>query len=181
MLLNILLIAVALSFDSMAVGAANGASHHRMSIKKSLEISLSFGFFQALMPFLGWIIGGGFQKIIADYDHWVAFILLAILGIKMILESIKDTEEKSTDIHNFKVLILLSVATSIDALVVGISFAFLPIKIWEAVPIIGIVTFILTLFSIHFGKKCGEYWGKKAEVIGGIILILIGLKILIFP
>jgi putative Mn2+ efflux pump MntP len=131
------------------------------------------------MPLIGWLIGAGLKEIISKFDHWIAFVLLAILGIKMILESLKSIEEKTIDIHNNKILFLLSLATSIDALVIGMTFALLPINIWLAVIIIGLTTFFLSLISIYIGKKCGERWGKKAEIIGGIILILIGLKILL--
>lgn len=178
-LLSILLVAIALSLDAAAVSAANGAHHHRMSLVKALKISFFFGFFQFFMPLVGWLIGSGLEKIISKFDHWVAFLLLAVLGIKMILESLKPTEEKTIDIHNIKILLLLSVATSIDALVVGMTFALLPINIWPAIIVIGFTTFILSLISVYIGKRCGERWGKKAEIVGGLILIVIGLKILL--
>jgi len=178
-LINILFIAIALSFDAMAVGAANGAHYHHMSLLRALRISFFFGFFQLFMPLVGWLIGSGFQQYITKYDHWVAFLLLGILGFKMIFESFKKVGEEKIDIHNWKILFLLSVATSVDALVVGMSFAFLTINVGLAVTIIGITTFILTLMSIYLGKKFGECWGKKSEIIGGLILILIGLKILL--
>lgn len=176
---KIFLIAVALSFDAMAVAAANGAHHHRMSIIKALRIAIFFGFFQFFMPLVGWVIGTGLEQIISKYDHWVAFILLFILGLKMVLESLKPVDEVKIDIQNYKILLLLSVATSIDALIVGMTFALLPVNIWLSVFIIGITTFILSLVSIYIGQKCGECWGKKAEIFGGFILIIIGFEILI--
>ncbi len=175
---RIFLIAIALSFDAMAVAAANGAHHHRMSIIKALRIALFFGLFQFLMPLVGWVLGTGLEQIISKYDHWVAFILLFILGLKMIIEALKPVDEKKIDIHNYKILFLLSVATSIDALIVGMTFALLPVNIWLSALIIGTTTFILSFLSIYVGKKCGECWGKKAEVFGGFILILIGFEIL---
>ncbi len=178
-ILNIFLIAIALSLDAAAVSAANGAHHHRMSFAKAAGISLFFGLFQFLMPVIGWLIGSGLQNVVSRFDHWVAFLLLSILGTKMILESLKPIEEKSIDIHSFKILFLLSFATSIDALVVGMTFAFLPINIWSATVVIGLVTFLFSLVSVYIGKKCGERWGRKTEIFGGIILVLIGLKILL--
>lgn len=177
--ISILFIAIAVSFDAMAVAAANGAHHHKISFSKAVKIAFFFGFFQLFMPLVGWVLGVGLQQIIATLDHWIAFILLAILGIKMILESFKTEDEKKTDIHSLKILLFLSVATSIDALVVGITFALVPVNIWLAVSIIGVTTFILSLASVYVGKKCGECWGKQAEIIGGIILVIIGIKILI--
>lgn len=177
-LLNILLIGVALSFDGAAVAAANGARHHDMRFFKALEIAVVFGLFHFIMPLFGHVVGLGFESFIRGVDHWVAFILLAGLGIKMLLESFKSVEEKEIDIHDYKILLLLAVATSVDALVIGISFAFLPVNVWWAATVIGTVIFFVTLVSIYLGKKFGEIWGKKAEVIGALVLIGIGLKIL---
>lgn len=170
---------MALSFDGMAVAAANGAHHHQMSFLKAIRIAFFFSFFHLLMPLIGLVAGIGLQQIISGFDHWIAFILLVIIGINMILESFKKEDEKKIDIHSIKILLMLSVATSIDALVVGITFALLPVNIRLAVGIIGITTFALSLASIYIGKKCGECFGKQAEILGGIILIIIGLKILI--
>lgn len=178
-LLSIFIIAIALSFDAMAVAAANGAHHHNMSLEKAIKIAFFFGIFQLFMPMIGWSIGLGLEQIVSKYDHWVAFFLLIILGIKMILESLKPVDEREIDIHSYKILLLLSVATSVDALVVGMTFAFLPVNIGLAVSVIGLATFTLSLLSIYIGKKCGECWGKKAEIFGGLLLIMIGIKILI--
>ncbi|MDD3887706.1 MAG: manganese efflux pump MntP family protein [Patescibacteria group bacterium] len=178
-LLNILFIAIALSFDAMAVAAANGAHHHQMGAKKALKIAFYFGFFQFLMPLIGYILGFGLIQFISGVDHWIAFFLLVILGIKMLVESFKKEEEKKIDIHSFKILLTQSIATSIDALIIGVTLALLPVNIWLSVSIIGLTTFILSLISIYIGKKCGEKWGKKAEIIGGLVLISIGLKILL--
>lgn len=177
--LNIFFIAVALSFDAMAVSAVSGARYYDMSFKKALRIAFFFGFFQLLMPLIGWTVGLGLEKIITQFDHWVAFLLLFIIGSKMIIESFKSKEEKCKDVNNLKILFLLAIATSIDALVVGITFALVPVNIWFAVLIIGITTFLLSLIAVYVGKKCGETWSQKAEIIGGLILIGIGAKILL--
>jgi len=176
---SILFIAIALSFDAMAVSAANGAHHHHMSFAKAFRIALFFGVFHFLMPLIGWVLGVGLQQIISNFDHWIAFSLLCGVGIKMILESLKPVEEKEIDINNLKILLLLSVAISIDALVVGMTFALLPVNVWLSATVISLTAFVSSLTSIYIGKKCGERWGKKAEIIGGLILIIIGAKILI--
>jgi len=176
---NILLIALALSFDGMAVAAANGARHLKMSFWGGLKIALTFGFFHFLMPIIGWMIGDGFSLVINGIDHWIAFILLAGLGVKMLLESVRPVAEREVDIKNNKVLLLLSVATSIDSLVIGISFAFVPVDVWLAVSLIGLSIACLTFLAVYFGKICGEKWGKKAEIFGALVLIGVGLKILL--
>ncbi|MFA6296766.1 MAG: manganese efflux pump MntP family protein [Patescibacteria group bacterium] len=178
-LINIFFIAIALSFDAMAVAAANGAHHHQMGAKKALRIAFFFGFFQFLMPLIGYILGIGLVQFISGIDHWIAFILLTILGVRMLIESFKKEEEKKIDIHSLKILLTQSIATSIDALIIGVTIALLPVNIWLSVSIIGITTFTLSLISIYIGKKSGEKWGKKAEIIGGLVLIGIGLKILL--
>lgn len=176
---NIIMIAIALSFDAMAVAAVSGARDRHISFRQSLKIALAFGFFQFFMPLVGWLAGIGLKNFISGFDHWVAFLLLAAIGLRMLMESFSSTKESQTDINNWKVLILLSLATSIDAMVVGITFALLPVKIWFATILIGTTTFILSLLAIYIGKKFGELWGKKSEAIGGLVLIGIGLKILI--
>jgi len=176
--LNILFIAIALSFDAMAVSAVSGARDIHISLKKALKISFFFGFFQLFMPIIGWTIGVGLEKLINKFDHWVAFLLLIGVGIKMIIESFKPKKEKK-DINNLKILFLLAIATSIDALVVGLTFGLMPINIIFAVGVIGTTTFLLSLISVYIGKKCGETWSNKTEIVGGLILIAIGIKILI--
>lgn len=178
-LYSILLVGIALSFDAMAVGAANGAHHHEMKLWQACRIALFFGFFQFFMPFAGWLVGSGVASIVSRVGPWIAFFLLVILGVKMILESLKPVEEREIDIYDLKILLLLSVATSVDALVVGMTFALLPVKIWMSVIIIGLATFLLSLLSIYAGKKFGERWGKKAEILGGVVLITVGFKILL--
>lgn len=177
-LLSIFLIALAVSFDSMAVSASSGACNNKLSFLKSLRIAFFFGLFQGLMPLIGFVLGSGLEKFISGLDHWVAFGLLGVLGFKMIIESFKHEKEKEIDINKLKILVLLAIATSIDALVVGMTLALLPVNIWLAVSVISITTFSLSLISVYFGKMCGKKWGKIAEVIGGLILIIIGFKIL---
>lgn len=179
-LLNIFFIAIALSFDVMAVCAAGGARESRLSFLTALRAAVFFAFFQALMPLIGWLVGLRLEKLIADFDHWVAFLLLAILGLKMIWESLKaDKKKRVVNMDSPKILFLLSLATGIDAWVAGVTFAFLPVSIWAAVSIIGLTTFVLALLAIFIGKKSGERWGQKAEIAGGLILIALGLKILL--
>jgi len=146
-----------------------------------LRASLSFGLFQALMPVLGWLAGQTLVEITADYDHWAAFILLAIVGGRMIWESFRtgETRSQNTDITKGIILLTLSVATSIDALVVGLSFAFLEISIITASLTIGIVAFVITAIGFLLGRKIGKLIGRRAEAIGGMILIGIGLRILL--
>ncbi len=178
--ITIIVIAIGLSADSFAVSAVNGFSKHHLRFKDNLLIALSFAFFQALMPFLGWLIGNTFADEIKAADHWIAFILLTFIGLKMIYESIrKDKDKHSSETLSFLTIIAQSLATSIDALIVGISFAFIKVNIFETITIIGIVTLLFSFSGFCTGKKYGKKISKHAEVIGGIILILLGIKILI--
>lgn len=179
-LLTIFLIAISLSFDSFAVSVTSGMVHQKISFFNATKIAFSLAVFQGLMPVLGWIIGSGIKEYVIKYDHWLAFGLLLILGLKMIWDSIRARNEK-TSFNPLKiwVLISISIATSIDALVVGLSFGFIGTKIIEAVIIIGSVTFIISMLGIRFGKSAGIKLGKIMEILGGIILIAIGTKILI--
>lgn len=177
--INIILIAITLSLDAMAVSAADGARYPKMSLWRACRVAFFFGFFQALMPVIGWMFGSGLEKVASTIGPWFAFILLGIIGTRMILESKKPKNEKEVDLDNWKVLILLSFATSVDALVVGVSFALLSVNIWLASSLIGLITFVLCLSSVYIGINIGRHWSKRAELIGGIILIVIGVKILI--
>jgi len=184
-LIEILLIAVALSLDAVAVSMANGISMKKFSILNGFLIAFAFGFFQAVMPILGWVGGSAMKQIITSFDHWVAFFLLLIVGGKMIWEAfVKKSEldelekEASKKIKPLR-LFLLSLATSIDALAVGVSFAFTKINIISASLVIGALTFILSFLGNYLGNKIGEFFGKKIEILGGIILIFIGTKILV--
>jgi putative Mn2+ efflux pump MntP len=177
--INIVLIAISLSLDAVAVAAANGAKHHKMSFGQAFKIAVFFGLFQFIMPIVGWLMSASLASTISSIDHWVAFVLLFSLGLKMLFESQKDVEEKSIDIHSLKILFLLSVATSVDALVIGITFALLRTNIITSSIVIGVITTILSLGAIYAGKKFGETWGKRSEVLGGLVLIFLGVKILI--
>lgn len=179
--LSILIIALGLSADCFAVVLSSSISQRALSIWQGLRVGLFFGVFQAAMTLLGWLAGSRIIDFISTYDHWLSFGLLSIVGGRMIWESLHEKENghKSTDITRWWLLFVLSVATSLDALAVGLSFAFLQVNIATASLTIGIVAFIITLAGFFAGKKLGEIVGKRAEIIGGIILILIGIRILI--
>ena len=178
-LIELFLIAVGLSMDAFAVAICKGLSMPKMSIKNAVIVGLYFGGFQGLMPLLGYLIGYRFQDAIVAYDHWIAFLLLGFIGGNMIKEAL-DAEEESCDASvAFKDMIVLAIATSIDALAVGVSFAFLKVDIIPAVSFIGIVTFLLSMVGVKVGNLFGCKYKSKAEFAGGLILILIGLKILI--
>ncbi|MFC1913321.1 manganese efflux pump MntP family protein [Chloroflexota bacterium] len=177
---SILFIALGLSADCFAVALSGSISMRSVSLLQKLRTSLTFGFFQALMPILGWLAGRTVVNIIADYDHWIAFIVLVLIGIRMIWESTREKKDHNKiDITRGFILLTLAVATSIDALAVGLTFAFLRVRIVLASSLIGIVAFMVTMLSFVIGRKAGELIGKRAEAIGGVILIIIGLRILL--
>ncbi len=177
---SILFIALGLSADCFAVALSGSISMRSVSSLQKLRTSLTFGFFQALMPILGWLAGRTVVGLIADYDHWVVFTLLAVIGIRMIWESAHKKEgQKPVDFTKGILLITLAVATSIDALAVGLSLVFLEVSIVLASSIIGIVAFLITMIGFSLGKKAGKLLGRRAEAIGGVILIIIGLRILL--
>ncbi|MFC1968515.1 manganese efflux pump MntP family protein [Chloroflexota bacterium] len=180
-LLSILLIAVGLSADCFAVALSSSFSRRTFSFLQVLRISLSFGIFQAAMPIIGWLAGKTIVEFISDYDHWIAFGLLAFIGGRMVWQSLhsKDAEHVDTDISKGLLLLTLSIATSIDAFAVGLSFAFLEINIILAVATIGVIAFLVTIIGLIIGKKVGSLVGKRAEIVGGVILIGIGLRILL--
>jgi manganese efflux pump family protein len=180
-LITVLLIAIGLSADCFAVSLSasmSGTKHTRAGI---LRTALSFGAFQALMPLLGWLAGRTIVDFISSYDHWVAFGLLAFVGGKMLWESFHEKEEKdeNRDITRGLTLITLSVATSIDALAVGLSFAFIQVNIPVAAAAIGVIAFLITGLGFLIGAKVSGMFGKRAEIVGGLVLIGIGTKILI--
>ncbi len=179
---EIILIAVGLSADAFSVAVCKGLNMPRLNLKHGYIIALFFGAFQAIMPVIGYLLGTGFSDYIAAFDHWIAFILLAFIGGKMTIEAIRDKndgDEEKTDTLKIGELTVMAVATSIDALAVGITFAFLSVKIVPAAVIIGVTTFALSLGGVLIGNKFGAKYKNKAELAGGIILILIGLKILL--
>ena len=180
-LVMMIMIAVALAMDAFAVSVASGVVIKTNRIRKALLIAASFGFFQFFMPLLGWLAGVYCKKfaIINIIDHWIAFVLLSVVGVKMIYEAFKIEEiEQKTDPTNIYVLFVLSVATSIDALAAGLSFAVLDMSIMAPVLIIGGVTFILSFLGVIAGMRLGHFVESKIEAAGGVILVLIGLKIL---
>ena len=178
-LIELFLIAVGLSMDAFAVAVCKGLAMPKMSWKGAAIVGLYFGGFQALMPLLGYLLGTGFKDAISAYDHWVAFILLALIGGNMIRESREDEEESLDASLSFRSMVLLAIATSIDALAVGVTLAFLDVPILSSVCFIGVVTFCLSLVGVKAGNVFGCKYKSKAEFVGGLVLILIGLKILL--
>ena len=178
-LIELYLIAVGLSMDAFAVSVCKGLAMPKCTFKKAAIVGLWFGGFQALMPAIGYVLGAQFQEAIASIDHWIAFVLLALIGGNMIHEALDNDEEEADASLNVKTMFLLAVATSIDALAIGITFAFLKVNIIPAVCFIGIVTFIISFAGVKIGNVFGARYKNKAEIVGGIILILLGLKILL--
>lgn len=175
---ELLILAVGLSMDAFAVAVCKGLCMCKMSYKKAVIIGGFFGGFQALMPLIGYLLGTTFKDYIVSFDHWIAFILLVIIGINMIRES-KEACEIFEDTIDIKNMLMLSLATSIDALAIGVTFAFLHVKIIPAISIIGITTFVISFVGVKIGNVFGEKYKAKAEIIGGVILILMGIKILL--
>jgi len=179
-LLTILLIAIGLSMDAFAVSITSGMAIKTLKIRHILRIALLFGLFQAVMPVIGWLAGMQIRRWIAAFDHWIAFMLLAFIGGKMILEAtILESEKESSDPLHFGTLFVLAVATSIDALAVGLSFSFLNVLIAAPAIIIGVVTFAISFAGVAIGHAFGSFFQKKIEIVGGLILIAIGVKILV--
>ena len=177
---TIVLIGIGLAMDALAVSITSGFTLKTFKVRYAFKIAIFFGAFQAIMPVLGWLAGNSFRQYIESVDHWIAFGLLAFIGGKMIYEStiMKKTESKA-DPNNLLILFGLSLATSIDALAVGISFSVLKLEIIGPVLIIGLVTFIFSFFGVYIGKRFGKFLGNKIEITGGVVLIGIGIKILI--
>ena len=175
---ELFIIAVGLSMDAFAVSVCKGLSVSKVEKKHMLTAGLYFGGFQALMPLIGYILGSRFQTFIVSIDHWIAFVLLGIIGINMIRESREDAECLDCS-FSFRAMLPLAVATSIDALAVGITFAFLQVNIIPAVSFIGVITFLLSMVGIRLGNIFGAKYKSAAELAGGIVLILMGVKILI--
>ena len=183
LLYEVFLIGVGLSMDAFAAAVCRGLAMKKINYTHALIIGLFFGGFQALMPLIGWLLGRQFADYIEKFDHWIAFALLAFIGVKMAIESFKN-EEDPCDCCNerldLKELFVLAVATSIDALAVGITFALYPdVSIVPAVSIIGIVTFVICAVGVLIGHKCGSRFKSKAELAGGIVLVAIGIKLLV--
>ena len=184
LVIELFLLGVGLSMDAFAVSVCKGLGMKKLNKKQALIIGLYFGGFQALMPFVGWLLGSQFQKYITSIDHWIAFILLGFIGGKMMIEAVREwNEEEVVDVMDapidHKNMLVLAVATSIDALTVGITFAFLGTPIVEAITIIGITTMVISSAGVVVGNFFGSRYKSKAEFIGGLILVLLGLKILL--
>ena len=182
--LELVLIAVGLSMDAFAVAVTIGITSKdavkSVMIKRGLITGLYFGFFQGLMPLTGYLLGTQFADKISAFDHWVAFVLLCLIGAQMVIGSLKKDDEKPKEVSmKLKKMLPLAIATSIDALAVGVSFAMVGVEIVPAVLTIGITTFVLSFAGVFIGKVFGGRFKSKAELLGGVILILIGLKILI--
>ena len=177
--LEIFFIAVGLAMDAFAVSICKGLSMKKADFKKISIIGLYFGVFQAGMPIIGYFLGKGFESFVVQIDHWIAFILLLFIGANMIREALSKKEEETSDDISFKTMIILSIATSIDALAVGITFAFLNVSMMFAAIIIGIITFVLSVIGVLIGNKFGNKYEKRAELFGGTVLILMGIKILL--
>lgn len=177
-------IGVGLSMDAFAVAVCKGLNMRKINYSHSLIIALFFGGFQALMPLIGWLVGTQFESYIKSIDHWIAFALLLFIGGKMAYEALFSKDEahenpRAEQALDYRELFMLAVATSIDALAVGVTFAFLDVNILSAISIIGVTTFILSFAGVAVGNKFGSIYRKKAEIAGGVVLMLIGIKILL--
>ena len=175
---ELLLLAVGLAMDAFAVSVCKGLSVERLKPRHPITAGLYFGGFQALMPLIGWLLGSQFESLIKSVDHWIAFGLLVLIGANMIRESFGKAEELNSSFSP-KAMLPLAVATSIDALAVGVTFAFLEVSIVFAVSIIGAVTFVISAAGVRIGNVCGAKYKSRAELAGGVILIILGVKILI--
>ena len=179
--LDLLLIAIGLSMDAFAVAVCKGLAVTKVSPKHMLLAGLWFGGFQALMPLIGYFLGNAFSSYITGFDHWIAFVLLAFIGGKMIKEALDKEEASENDCSfSFSTMLVMAIATSIDALAVGITFALLPdYNIWLAVSAIGVITFIFSVLGVKIGNIFGAKYKSRAELTGGVILVFMGLKILL--
>ena len=176
---ELFLLAIGLSMDAFAVSVCKGLSVERVKRSNILACGAYFGGFQALMPLIGYLLGARFQSMIESVDHWIAFVLLLLIGVNMIREALGGDDEELDASFGVKTMLMLAVATSIDALAVGVTFAFLSVNIIPAVCFIGAVTFVLSALGVKLGGVFGMKWKRRAELTGGVILVLIGLKILI--
>lgn len=181
-IVELFLIGIGLSMDAFAVAVCQGLGMRRLDLRRAGVIALFFGGFQALMPLAGWVLGAAFSAYIQRFDHWVAFVLLCFIGANMVREALSGEEEEECccgEKLDYKRLFLMAVATSIDALAVGVTFAFLDVSILPAISIIGCTTFVLSLGGVAVGNYFGARYKRRAELTGGVILILLGVKILL--
>lgn len=180
MLVDVLILAVSLSMDAFAISMCKGFAMRRFSLKYSVVIAAFFGGFQAIMPLVGWLLANSFAEYIRQFDHWVAFLLLFFIGGKMMLDSFKkDDEIAQKSVLNIRELFVLAVATSIDALAVGITLTFLNVNIFFSAAVIGAVTFVLSLAGVLIGSEAGARYKNKATLLGGVVLIIMSFKILL--
>ena len=177
--ISIILLGIGLAMDAFAVSICKGLAMRTPSIRSMVIIGIWFGGFQALMPIIGYFLGESFYDYIADFDHWVAFGLLVLIGLNMIREVMSGEEEDIDDDIGIRIMFLLAVATSIDALAVGISMAMDGANIWVDASVIGVVTFLISVIGVKLGSVVGDRYSNKAKLAGGVILILIGVKILL--
>lgn len=178
-ILEIVLVAIGLAMDAFAVSICKGLSMKKMNWKKAIIVGGYFGIFQGVMPAIGYFLGSTFENLVTKIDHWIAFGLLFFIGINMIKEAFANDTENCNDSVDFKTMTILAIATSIDALAVGITFAFLKTNIIVASLIIAVITFIISIIGVKIGNKFGHKYERKAETVGGVILILMGIKILL--
>ena len=178
-IIELLIIAVGVSMDALAVSICKGLSIKKISPKYMYRTAIWFGGFQALMPLIGYFVGIHFADFVANVDHWIAFVLLALIGSNMIKESFDKEEIEANPDFSFRTMFSMAVATSIDALAVGVSFAFLKVDIWSAILVIGITTAVFSAAGVFLGNVFGARYKSKAELAGGVILIAMGLKILL--
>lgn len=176
---ELLIIAVGVSMDAFAVSVCKGLSVRVLRPRHAVTVAMWFGGFQALMPLVGYLMGVSFADLVSNFDHWIAFLLLALIGGKMIKESLEDEGFEVNPDFTFKTMLMLAIATSIDALAVGVSFAFLRVDVWTSVLFIGVTTAAFSCAGVVIGNHFGARYKSKAELAGGVILVLIGLKILI--
>ena len=176
---ELIVIALGLAMDAFAVSVGKGLTLSRVGVEHAAKAGVWFGGFQALMPIIGYFIGRSFSDIVISIDHWIAFALLALIGLNMIREAVWGDEERQDNDFGMRAMLLMAIATSIDALAVGVSMAFLGVNIWIAAAIIGIITLLLSAVGIYLGRSFGERLGSKAGIIGGIVLMAIGIKILV--
>ena len=177
--IELFVIAVGLSMDAFAVSICKGLSVRKLKPRHAVICGAYFGGFQALMPVIGWLLGRQFEVLIKSIDHWIAFALLVLIGANMIREAVKNEEENLNDSFTPRTMLPLAVATSIDALAVGVTFAFLDVEIVPAVSMIGVTTFVLSAVGVKIGNVFGAKYKSKAELVGGIVLVAMGIKILI--
>ncbi|MBR6258821.1 MAG: manganese efflux pump [Oscillospiraceae bacterium] len=178
-LAELFILAVGLSMDAFAVAVCKGLAMEKLTLGRTCVVGAWFGGFQALMPLIGWLLGSAFSRYITAFDHWIAFGLLALIGAGMIREAAKGENSEADSSLKVRTMFLLAVATSIDALAVGVTFAFLNVAIIPAICFIGVVTFILSALGVKIGNVFGAKYKAKSEAAGGVILILLGLKILL--